>query len=91
MAKEGTTGGVIEEDEPAGDMTVSADEPMSSGGTTYNLGPNITGTLYDDGKLIITGSGVMYNYASYNPSPFQGNDTITSVTISYMCLLIALP
>ena len=49
--------------------------------TTYNLGPNVTGTLYDDGKLVITGSGAMYNYDSSNTSPFLSNDTITSVII----------
>lgn len=81
IEEEGMTGEVIEKDESAGDMMMLAIEPIPSGETTYNLGPNVTGTLYDDGKLVITGSGAMYNYDSSNTSPFLGNDTITSVII----------
>lgn len=37
--------------------------------TTFTAGPTCTGTLYDNGDLIITGSGTIVNYFNYPDSP----------------------
>lgn len=58
----------------AGGMKKTDMRLMSSGETVaaYTLGATVTGTLYDNGLLEISGSGPMYNYATSALVPFSG-------------------
>ncbi len=45
-------------------------------------GDNVTWTLYEDGELVISGSGEMYNYSSTEKAPWYSNRlSFTSVVI----------
>ena len=47
-------------------------------------GTNVTWTLYSDGMLIVSGSGEMYNYSTYNinrQSPLYGKEQIKEVVV----------
>lgn len=50
---------------------------------TGNLGDDIYYVLYSNGKLLVRGSGEMYNYnLNDNVSPLRGNNDIMSVVVS---------
>ncbi|MDD4754295.1 MAG: leucine-rich repeat protein [Desulfitobacteriaceae bacterium] len=72
--------GIDEEEEKAEDMVMNSIAPMSSGDIlgTYELGVNVTGTLYADGKFVISGTGGMN---SYNSLYLSIQSQITSVEI----------
>ncbi len=48
-----------------------------------DCGENVFWRLYTDGKLVISGTGPMYDFATSSSSPFSFNEKITSVEIEY--------
>jgi len=61
----------------------SAPVPSGEIVRTYPLGDTVTGILYSDGTLVISGTGPMYNYSSGSLVPFYLNkSSITSVVIN---------
>ena len=56
------------------------DRPVTASG---DCGANAKWMLYEDGELVISGSGEMYDfsYSGNNKSPFAGNDNIKNVII----------
>jgi hypothetical protein len=85
LEEEGMTVGIAEEDEPDRDMVMHSIAPVSSEDIlgTYELGINVIGTLYIDGKLVISGQGEMYDYeAEKENHPLSAvQSQITSVEI----------
>ena len=69
------------------ELTAKVDEITGDVVSVGKCGDNINYVLYSDGKLILKGTGTMYDYASSietsgNNSPFCDNDRIKSVVIS---------
>lgn len=65
--------GEVVEEKATGAMAVLDIAPMSSGSIleTYELGEDVTGTIYSDGKLVIEGIGPMYDYGEWDPQPYE--------------------
>jgi uncharacterized repeat protein (TIGR02543 family) len=77
--------GPIEKDKPAEAVMGPGMAPMSAGSVigTYTLGTNVTGTLYSDGELVISGTGPMTDYSNVSLSPFNSDlNSIKSVVIT---------
>ncbi len=69
------------------ELTAKVNEITGDVVSVGKCGDNINYVLYSDGKLILKGTGTMYDYASSietsrNNSPFCDNDRIKSVVIS---------
>ncbi|MCM1315851.1 MAG: leucine-rich repeat domain-containing protein [Alistipes senegalensis] len=69
------------------ELTAKVDEITGDVVSVGKCGDNINYVLCSDGKLILKGTGTMYDYASSietsgNNSPFYDNDRIKSVVIS---------
>lgn len=64
------------------ELTTKVDEVTGDVVSIGQCGENINFTLFSDGKLILKGTGAMYDFTSVNKSPFYENDNITSVLIS---------
>lgn len=69
------------------ELTAKVDEITGDVVSVGKCGDNINYVLYSDGKLILKGTGEMYDYASAlessgEKSPFYENDKIKSVVIS---------
>lgn len=62
--------------------SISSDSEGSSPIDSGYCGPNITWTYYDDGRLIIEGSGGMYDYDDGEIMPW--NDHYDSITTIYL-------
>lgn len=79
------------------ELTGKVDEITGDIVSVGKCGDDINYVLYSDGKLILKGTGEMYDYASAletsgEKSPFYENDKIKSVVISEgMALLIYAP
>ena len=64
-------------------VTVSVERPILASGD--DAGPNVSWTLYEDGELVISGTGNMYNWDSWsnNLPPWHAHGpNIRTVTIS---------
>ena len=64
------------------ELTAKVDEITGDVVSVGKCGNNINYVLYSDGKLILKGTGAMYDYTNENKSPFYDNDRIKSVVIS---------
>lgn len=69
------------------ELTAKVDEITGDVVSIGKCGENINYTFFSDGKLILKGTGAMFDYAgsldtSGNKSPFFDNDNITAVVIS---------
>lgn len=69
------------------ELTAKVDEITGDVVSVGKCGDDINYVLYSDGKLILKGTGAMYDYASAietsgDKSPFYDNDRIQSVVIS---------
>jgi uncharacterized repeat protein (TIGR02543 family) len=76
--------GEVVEEKATGAMGMFGIALMSSGTIleTYTLGENVTGTLYDDGELVIEGTGSMYDFSDANrPGFYNTRASITEVMI----------
>lgn len=69
------------------ELTTKVDEMTGDVVSVGKCGADINYVLYSDGRLILKGTGAMYDYmgayeTSGNKSPFCENDNITSVVVS---------
>lgn len=64
------------------ELTGKVDEITGDVVSVGKCGDDINYVLYSDGKLILKGTGAMYDYTNENKSPFYDNDRIKSVVIS---------
>lgn len=65
--------GEVVEEKATGAMAALGIAPMSSGSIleTYELGEDVTGTLYSNGDLVIAGTGPMYDYGEWDSQPYE--------------------
>lgn len=65
------------------ELTTKVDEITGDVVSVGKCGNDINYVLYSDGKLILKGTGAMFDYdSSSNASPFNENQNITSVVVS---------
>ena len=73
-----------EEEKFAGGLRTFGIAPMSSGGivATLTLGENVTGTLYTDGELVVSGTGPMNDFEDGTSPIFSWRGSIKYVVIN---------